>query len=79
MSWTTKPVHWPASAAKIRDMVLPILAQIPGNSTTALAHLDGVGHAGGIPDLVGNGSCGISASAQAKLLAVPLLQFTDEH
>ena len=43
MSWTTKPVHWPASAAKIRDMVLPILAQIPGNSTTALAHLDAVG------------------------------------
>ncbi|KHN63699.1 hypothetical protein [Aeromonas hydrophila] len=40
MSWTTSSIHWPASAAGMRAQVQPVLAQVPGSNTAALARLD---------------------------------------
>lgn len=40
MSWTTSPIHWPASAAGMRAQVQPVLAQVPGSNTAAQARLD---------------------------------------
>ncbi|KHN58851.1 hypothetical protein [Aeromonas hydrophila] len=40
MSWSQGPLHWPASAAGIRAEGQPILDQVPGSNTAALARLD---------------------------------------
>lgn len=40
MSWSLGALHWPASAAGIRAQGQPVLAQVPGSNTAALARLD---------------------------------------
>lgn len=40
MSWSQGPLLWPARAAGMRAQVQPILAQVPGSNTAALARLE---------------------------------------